>query len=191
MDFFSRCITLWTSLWLFTQNIVYKLTRSFGRNDYLYLVHMDYMWYLQMKLYNQEEVGELNRYTCRHTCFFNDSPASVYVTPLHEAIETENLFACILLSKAGADPRIPITSGAERDKMDLSKTWDAGCVCSHRKVNMNEVNIKIQEWYKKFNVGRTSIELAKAKLDRVHPKVVNLSCVAIHQYINTGKIKIL
>lgn len=147
--------------------MAYKATSWYGRNDYLYLAHTNAAWYLEMKLNNNENINDINRYYLRCGATFNSKDttinAPIYVCPLHEAVEKGHLAIVALLLKAGANKALPIKNSVQQS--DMAETGSIGCPWMECIEPTDKVSQQVATWYQSHHVGLSACELAKKMLN--------------------------
>jgi len=141
----------------------YKATSWCGRNDYIYLVYANSLWYLNMKLQRKERIQDINRYYLRCGATFygasQERSISLYISPLHEAVERGSLCAVQMLCEAGADKTLTIKSSIL--PAEEAEEGCRGCPWMSTECSDEKIPHKIESWNAENNIGLSVVELAE------------------------------
>ncbi|MGE0206381.1 MAG: ankyrin repeat domain-containing protein [Candidatus Babeliales bacterium] len=154
-------------------DMLYGLTKDIGRNDFLYLARANWLWFLQKKIKSQENIEDIDKYYVGYGRTIEGVDASLYHTPLHEAVGRGNLQIVKLLCSAGADLCKTVKSIKELDSSELAQEsyqvirLRSSCILP---ISESEINKQIEHFKKDNNHGLSALELAEYMLENSQDK---------------------
>jgi len=117
----SCCSALCSAASKMGGDAVYKITKKWGRSDYLHLARTNASWFMRKKIEHEKGSGDFDRYRLVSSHTVNGEPVRIYRTPLHDAIAYGNVEVIRVLCAAGADAEKPIKDEITIQKSDLSQ----------------------------------------------------------------------
>jgi len=144
-------------------NVFYKIGSFVGRNDYLYLVYTNSVWFLNKKIALKEDLDTIDSYYLRLGCTIYSKHSNrqygigIYYTPLHEAVYNGSLECVQALCYAGADKNKQIKSSFDRDFVYLHQSiiWCSYPV-DHDQLEAEKEKVLVDRF-----VGLSALELAE------------------------------
>lgn len=153
------------SRWCGLDDAFYVATTCVGRNDYFYLVQNNHLWYLKKKLSRQEDIYNLDKYYIYYAMSFNGRNASVFRTPLQQAVDEGNLKVVKLLCQTGVSIVGKIKNASQMTSDDLanvSYTYLSGRITGPSKPGYDDKFI--DDIALKYGVGLSAVEFARKKI---------------------------
>lgn len=160
-------------------NLFYKATKNFGRNDFLYLARSNSIWFLMKKIQFKEFIKDFDKYDLNFGMVFEDKDVSTYSTPLHEAIIMGNLKIVKLFCQMGADINKKIKSASDEDKIEdgdltteeYTRWYGHIFTTDPKNINEEETKKQIENFKKKHHVGFSAVELAESMVKESKDKL--------------------